>query len=106
MEGQSMARDEPLRKQLMKLLDWEDAHVGFEAVVEGVDAALRGVAPHGMPHSPWQLLEHFRLTQHDILDFCRNPPHSERARREDYWQPSLRPPTARGWGDNVAASCP
>jgi len=98
-----MARDEPLRKHLTKLLDWEDAHVGFEAVVEGVDAALRGVAPHGMPHSPWQLLEHLRLPQHDILDFCRNPAYSERAWPEDYWPSSAGPPTAAAWDESVAA---
>lgn len=97
-----MALDEPLRKHLTKLLDWEDAHVGFEAVVEGVDADLRGVAPHGMPHSPWQLLEHLRLTQQDILDFCRNPAYSERAWPEDYWPSSAGPPTAAAWDESVA----
>lgn len=98
-----MARDEPLRKHLTKLLDWEDAHVGFEAVVEGVDPALRGVAPQGVPHSLWQLLEHLRLTQHDILDFCRNSAYAERAWPEEYWPPSAGPPTAAAWDESVTA---
>jgi uncharacterized damage-inducible protein DinB len=56
-----------------------------------------------MPHSPWQLLEHLRLTQHDILDFCRNPAYSERAWPKDYWPSSAGPPTAAAWDESVAA---
>jgi hypothetical protein len=45
-----------LRALLQKVLDWEDAHAGFDAAVAGLPAALRGSAPPGLPHSPWQLL--------------------------------------------------
>ena len=62
-----------LRAQLVKLLDWGDAHVTFDAAVQGLSPALRGAVPHGFDHSPWQLVEHLRRAQHDILDFCRNP---------------------------------
>ena len=50
-------QDAPLRAQLKKLLGWEDAHVGFEAAVEGVGPAHQGKTPPGLPFSPWQLLE-------------------------------------------------
>src|SRR5436309_9313334 len=96
-----MARDEALRKHLTKLIDWEDAPVGLEAVVEGLDAALRGVAPHGVPYSPWQLLEHLRLTQHDILDFCRNPDYKELDWPADYWPSDPAPATAAAWDESI-----
>jgi len=98
-----MARGEPLREHLAKLLDWQDAHVGFETAVKGVDPALRGIAPQGMPYSPWQLLEHLRITQQDILDFCRNPAYAERAWPEEYWPPSAGPPTAAAWDESITA---
>jgi uncharacterized damage-inducible protein DinB len=56
-----------------------------------------------MPHSPWQLLEPLRLTQHDILDFCRNPAYSERAWPKDYWPSSAAPPTAAAWDESITA---
>jgi len=95
-------RDQSLRAHLRKILNWEDAHAGFEAAVKGIAPALRGVAPKGLPHSPWQLLEHMRRCQRDILDFCRNPSYTELPPK-DYWPPSAAPPTARAWRESVAA---
>lgn len=96
-----MDRDESLRAQLRKLLDWQDAHVDFDAAVGGIPPALRGVAPAGLPYSPWQLLEHLRLAQRDILEFCRNPAYVEPS-PEDYWPPSPAPPTPGAWDEGVA----
>jgi hypothetical protein len=96
-----MNRDESLRKHLTKILDWEDAHVAFDAAVKGIPRALRGVAPERLPYSLWQLLEHLRLTQHDILEFCRNPKYVELA-PEDYWPASAVPPTAAAWDKSIA----
>jgi len=95
-------RDRSLRTHLRKILSWEDAHAGFDAAVADVPPALRGVAPKGFPHTPWQLLEHMRICQHDILDFCRNPAYVE-LRMEDYWPPSAEPHTAKAWRESVAA---
>src|SRR2546426_7938887 len=86
-----MSQDGMLREQLRKLLDWEDAHVDFDGAVEGIPPDLRGSAPTGIPSSPWQILEHLRITQHDILDFCRNPEYRERAWPKDYWPSSPSP---------------
>lgn len=97
-----MNPDRSLRAHLRKILKWEDAHVGFDAAVEGIAPALRGVAPKSLPHSPWQLLEHMRRTQRDILDFCRNPSYAEPP-PEDYWPQSAAPPTARAWQASIAA---
>ena len=95
--------DPSLRAHLRKILSWEDAHVGFDAAVEGVPPGLRGIAPKGFPHSSWQLLEHIRLTQADILDFCRNPAYKEMAWPADYWPPSASPPTDKAWDESIAA---
>ena len=81
-------RKDPLREQLRKVLDWEDAHVGFDKAVAGVPKALRGTIPEGSAHSLWQLLEHLRICQLDILDFCRNAAYVEMP-MEAYW-PSFR----------------
>ena len=60
---------DPLRDQLVRVLDWEEAHVGFDKAVKGVPTAKRGARPRGFEHSLWQLLEHIRLAQDDILEF-------------------------------------
>ena len=91
-----------LRQLLEKVLGWGDAHVDFDTAVAGVPPALRGVQPLGAPHSAWQLVEHLRLTQFDILDFCVNPSYEERAWPADYWPKSPAPPTAGAWNKSIA----
>ena len=97
-----MPDDQALRAHLRRLLDWEDAHASFDRAVAGLPARLRGTAPEGWAHSAWQLLEHLRICQHDILDFCRNPKYVEMA-MEDYWPPSAKPPSPKAWSASVAA---
>jgi DinB family protein len=92
-----------MRTAIARLLDWEDAHVGFEKAVAGLPSELRGQAPSGLPYSPWQLLEHIRLTQYDILEFCRNPAYEELDWPEDYWPESASPASAAAWDKSVAA---
>ena len=98
-----MEHDRELRAQLRKLLDWEDAHAGFDAAVEGIPPDKRGVAPEGLPHSPWQILEHIRRTQWDILDFCRNPEYVEPKSMKEYWPEGPAPPSDEDWDESVAA---
>lgn len=95
--------DAALRSQLARALEWEDAHAGFDRAVEGVPAELRERVPDGLPYSPWQLLEHLRLAQEDILDFCCNPDYVERDWPDDYWPATPAPPTPRAWEESVAA---
>ncbi|MFL5402401.1 MAG: DinB family protein [Gemmatimonadales bacterium] len=98
-----MTQVESVRAAVARLLDWEDAHAGFNKVVGGLSPELQGQVPAGLPYSPWQLLEHLRLTQEDILEFCRNPGYQERRWPEDYWPPGASPPTAGAWDKSVAA---
>jgi hypothetical protein len=92
-----------IREQVVKLLSWEDAHVGFDAAVAGIHTKVRGTAPPGLPYSPWQLLEHLRITQHDILDFCRNPAYEEMSWPKDYWPAAAWPPSPKAWDESIAA---
>ena len=98
-----MVQADPMRATIARFLDWEDAHAGFEKVVAGLPPALRGKAPNGLPYSPWQLLEHIRLTQHDILEFCLNPAYEELDWPADYWPKSAAPPSAGAWDKSMAA---
>jgi DinB family protein len=97
-----MKDDVLLREQLSRLLVWEDAHVGFDAAVDGIPAELRGKCPANLPYSPWQLVEHLRATQHDILEFCRNPDYRELKWPDDYWPQSAVPPSAASsWDESI-----
>jgi len=97
-----MEKLEELRGLLARLLDWEDAHVGFDAVIGEIPAELRGTQPQGLPYSSWQLLEHMRLTQRDILDFCRDPDYVEPRSMAVYWPSSAAPTSPAAWEESIA----
>jgi hypothetical protein len=96
-----MKSENLLREQLQRLLDWEEAHVGFDTAVTDIPAEVRGKRPPGLPHSPWEILEHMRRTQHDILEFCRNPNYQELTWPDDYWPSSAAPPSAKAWDESI-----
>ena len=70
-----MPNDDVLRQHLVKLLTGSDAHADFERTVADFPAELRGKTPKWAEHSAWQLLEHLRIAQWDILEFSRIPEH-------------------------------
>ncbi len=98
-----MAKQETfsLRKHLAGLLRMKGAHVDFESAVSDFPVAWRGAKPHGAPHSAWQLLEHMRLAQEDILDFSRNPNYKEKKFPGDYWPATETPPSEDAWDKSV-----
>jgi uncharacterized damage-inducible protein DinB len=98
-----MSADSAVREMLARSLSWKDAHAGFDASVKDLPADLRGKRPAGLPHSPWEILEHLRIAQHDILDFCINPDYHEMEWPKDYWPPSPEPPSKAAWDESVAA---
>ena len=98
-----MDHEQSLREQLRELLDWEDAHVGFDHAVEGMDPEKYGEVPQGFAHSVWQLVEHIRRCQFDILDFCRNVQYKEPASMKEYWPPTVAPPSSEAWRESIAA---
>lgn len=93
-----------VRDHLVRALAWEDAHVGLDKAVKGIPAARRGARAAGFDHSPWQLLEHIRLAQDDILDFCVNPAYTHTmAWPDDYWPGKPAPPNPKAWSASIAA---
>lgn len=89
--------DASLREHLSRALSWESAHLSLEDAVKGLPARLRGKRPKGGSHSPWELLEHIRLAQRDLLDFCRDPNYVEGDWPDDYWPESPAPPSPHAW---------
>jgi uncharacterized damage-inducible protein DinB len=93
-----------LRDHLVRLLDWEEAHVGFDKAVDGIPPDKRGARAAGFEHSPWQLLEHLRIAQEDIVDFCVNPQYEHNMKwPDDYWPKVPAPPDAAAWMDSIAS---
>ncbi len=97
-----MNTDLLLRDHLVKLLSWQSAHVGFDEAIDGIPPERRGQQPEGLPFSLWQLLEHLRLAQFDILDFCRNPDYTEGVWPDDYWPDTIAPPNPEAWDASLA----
>ena len=96
-------RDDALRDHLVRLLDWEDAHVGYDKAVDGIPVDKRGARAPGFEHTPWQLVEHMRLAQDDILDFCVNANYQHNLKwPDDYWPKSRSPQDAAEWEAAIA----
>ena len=97
-----MPSQETLREHLVRLLDWEDAHRGFDAVMAEWPSHLRGIRPPGCSHSAWQLLEHLRICQWDILEFSRDPGHVSPEFPDGCWPPREMPSSDAEWTESVA----
>ena len=95
--------EKALRAQLVKLLDFNEAHVDFDHAVKGIPPRLRGTVPDGAEHSLWQLVEHLRIAQADILEFCLTAKYKEKKWPEDYWPKSPGPRSAGAWTKAIAA---
>ena len=93
--------DDPLRQFLARVLDWEEAHARFDSAIADLPATLRGTRPKEAPHSVWELVEHIRLAQRDILDFCRDEHYKEKAWPDDYWPETPAPPSAAAWDESI-----
>ena len=96
----AMDADKSLRRWVVWLLDGEGAHATFDQAVHGFPAKLRGAKPDGLPHTGWQVLEHMRMAQWDILDFSVNPKYKAMAWPDDYW-PKRDSPRAGEWEKSV-----
>ena len=90
-----------LRKHLVNLLHMEGAHIDFDAVVRNFPRKLRGVRPAGAPHTAWQLLEHMRIAQWDILEFSRDAKHVSPKFPEGYWPATDAPPSDAAWKKSI-----
>jgi len=93
-----------LRKQLLALLKGGQAHATFEEAIKDLPADLRGRTPEGLPYSAWQILEHLRITQRDILDFSANQEgtYKELDWPRDFWPKSPEPASGEAWEESIA----
>jgi hypothetical protein len=97
------AQDASLRKHLLDLLTGSNAHADFEAAIKGLSPALRGKTPQNAEHSPWQLVEHLRIAQEDILAFSRDARHKSPEWPRGYWPATSAPPNEKAWDKSVRA---
>src|SRR5919107_4919869 len=78
-------KDRSLREHLLYLLRGGGAHIKFEEALKDFPEALFNARAAGVPYTPWQLLEHMRIAQWDILEFSRSAAHVSPAWPEGYW---------------------
>lgn len=96
-----MPNDEALRQHLLNLLRGGNAHADFDTVFKDLPAELRGKRPKGVEHSPWEVLEHLRIAQWDILEFSRNPNHISPEFPSGYWPRTPAPPDEKAWDKSI-----
>src|SRR5688572_3814015 len=84
-------------------LGWHEAHAPFEAAVADLPTELRGRRPERFPHSPWELVDHIRRTQADLVAFMENPAYTAPSWPADYWPSEPAPPTAGAWDESLSA---
>jgi uncharacterized damage-inducible protein DinB len=96
-----MAESDALRQHLLDLLRGRNAHADFDASVADFPSRLRGAKPPGAPHTAWQLLEHMRIAQWDILEFSRDAKHKSPPWPEGYWPKTEAPPNAASWNNSL-----
>ena len=98
-----MGNDKSLREHVLYLLKGDGAHLDFDATVKDMPADLQGKKPKGGAHSPWEILEHLRIAQWDILEFSRNPKHVSPEFPGGYWPSAQVPPDEKAWNKSVKA---
>lgn len=93
--------DQSLRKHLVALLRGGEAHIQFADALADFPADKRGAFAAGLPHTGWQLLEHARIAQWDILEFSRNAKHISPDFPEGFWPKTPGPPDGAAWNKSV-----
>lgn len=101
--GLAMPDDSALRKQLIEMLRGGHAHAKLDDVVKGFPLDQIGVRPDGAPHSAWELLEHMRIAQEDILRFSQSSSHVSPDWPEGYWPKTPAPESKSRWNESVRA---
>jgi uncharacterized damage-inducible protein DinB len=96
-----MTKAERWREIVASSLDWEQARANFDSAVADLPVALRGKRPDHFPHSAWELIDHIRRTQYDLLDFCTNPNYTDPKWPDDYWPKSPEPPSPNAWDECI-----
>ena len=93
--------DKELRKHVLSLLGGRNAHIGFEDFIKDFPVDACGQKISGLPYTAWQVLEHMRIAQWDILEFSRDPAHVSPKFPKGYWPDPDEPGNAELWKDTV-----
>ncbi len=96
-----MDNQKPLREHLIKLLKGGQAHATLEDAVEDLPLELTGVKPTYVPYSIWQLLEHIRIAQWDIVEFSHNPKHVSPKWPDEFWPKHSKPESEKVWHETL-----
>jgi hypothetical protein len=96
-----MDQEQDLRKRLDFVLSGKGAHIGFEDVLQNYPEPFRGKTHPAIPYSAWQLLEHLRIAQWDILEFSINADHVSPEWPKGYWPGEQDPPSEDSWEKSV-----
>jgi DinB family protein len=97
----TIATEHTLTEHLLYLLNGDGAHADFAAVVDNLPAALQGKRPQGAQYSPWELLEHMRITQRDVLDSILEASHTSPEFPAGYWPSASAPANEAAWAKSV-----
>ena len=98
-----MTRKEEWRAIVASSLDWEQAHASLENALSNLATELRAKKPIGFAHSVWDLLEHIRITQQDLLEFVQDEDYEEKLEwPKDYWPTSHGPASDEEWNQSIA----
>lgn len=89
--------EKSLREHLLNLLSGRGAHVDWKPSLAGIPPKLRGLRSRELPYSLWELLEHMRIAQWDILEFSRDAKHVSPEWPKGYWPSAAAPPNAKAW---------
>lgn len=92
-----------LRSHVLALLDGGGAHPRARDVLRGFPRRHAGERPAGLAHSAWELLEHLRIAQHDILRYGLDPEYRSPEWPQAYWPKSPKPPNAAAWDRSAKA---
>ena len=95
--------DKGLREHVLYLLKGGGAHAGFDKAIEDLPVAMRGERPANAAHSPWEILEHMRLAQWDILEFSRDSKHISPDWPERLLAGNAAPHNRLAWSASVKA---
>ncbi len=99
-----MAPQSDWRRIVASALDWKQAHATLDDAIDGLAPEMRGKRPKDFPHSVWELVDHIRRVQADLLNFCRNPKYEDVLKfPDDFWPATPAPPSDAAWNDTVAA---
>jgi hypothetical protein len=98
-----VSADRVVREQLLHLLRGGNAHLTFDQAVDGFPPGSINARPPRVGYSPWQLLEHIRIAQWDILEFIRDPAHVSPAWPEGYWPPAHEEADPARWQKTIEA---